>query len=262
MSARRKSTRRPRAGAGGVRYVRRCLTQMGQILVGCGHSPQTLKREFDEICLTLKEPKEPWDPTRLDYFADLPHIITHWRRDAGYTDAEGRPIPLPLHGEGPSLAALIKRVLPGRDAAEVVRSLIRSRGLRRRKGLYIPTAQFLAYSDRSAEVHGLDALSWMMDTVQHNIAGRGPYRLFERAAMNPSVPQALLPAFHRRLEERAMPFLVPTDAELGDLEASASPGPRSRVSVCVFVFQSPARGAPRGSPASAPRRERCPRGGR
>jgi hypothetical protein len=232
---------------------------VGQIFVGCGHSPQTLKREADVIWRKLKEPSNPWDPTGFDYVA-LAHIITHWRHDAAYVDSAGQPIPLPLHGEGPCLAALIERVLPGRDVAEVVRSLMRSKAVRRRKGLYVPAIQFVALTDRSAQVHSLDTLSGMMDTVQHNMAGRGPYRLFERAALNPGVPDELLPAFHRRLEERAMRFITPTDTELRDLEASASPGPRSRVGVVVFVFQSPARARSGGTPTHRPNRRR--RGGR
>ena len=262
MSARRNPSPRSSAEAGGVRYVRRCLTQVGQILVECGHSPKTLKREFDVICQNLKEPREPWDPRRLDYFADLRHIITHWRHDASYTDAQGRPKPLPLHGVGPSLATLIERVLPGRDAAAVAASLMRAKGVRRRKGLYVPTAEFIAYTDRNAEAYCLDALSWMMHTVQHNLSGQGRTPLFERSATNPSIPQAMLPAFHRRLEERAMQFLVPTDAELRDLEESGTSGPRSRVTVAVFVYQSPTRGAPRSPSANVPGRALRMRGGR
>ena len=261
MSARRKPARRPHADAGSVRYVRRYLTQVGQILVECGHSPKTLKREFDRICPSLKEPKEPWDATRFDYFADLRHVITHWRHDATYTDAQGCPKPLPLRGEDPSLGALIERVLPGRDPAAVAASLVRVKGLRRRKGLYLPTAEFIAFTGRTAEAYCLDELSWMMHTVQHNISGSRSNPLLERSATNPSVPRTMFPAFHRRLEERAMRFLVPTDAELRELEESDTPGPRSRVSVGVFVYQSPTRSPPRSPSTNAPGRPRRLRGG-
>jgi hypothetical protein len=158
MSTKPTVRRRSGTSAGGVRYARECLGRLARILVHSGHSPRRLSREFRDICDRLREPSEPWDPARLAYFADLPHIIAHWHLDPRYLDARGMPVALPLRARGPSLAALIERVLPGQDPAIVVESLMRLKGIRRTRGLYVPTERYLVFSKASARVHGLNAL--------------------------------------------------------------------------------------------------------
>jgi hypothetical protein len=222
-----------------VAYSRECLERLARILVHSGHSPAALAREFRDICNALKEPKEPWDPLQLNYWADLPHVIAHWHADPQYVDSRGVPIPLPLQAKGPSLFALARRVLPEQEPAKVVKSLLRLNGVRRNGGRYIPTGRSVSYSRASGRVHGLLALLGMLRTVERNLSGSRSAAILERAAMNPNFPVAALPAFHRRLKPRAAEFLWGTDGEMRRREMTASGGARTRLGVCVFAFEEP-----------------------
>src|SRR5580658_1240078 len=106
MSAKRR-VRRTELDAAGAEFARECLSLVARILVNGGYSPKKLLREFPGVCAGLKEPAQPWDPTRLTFYADLPHIIAHWHSDPRYMDSAGLPLQLPLRGRAPSLSALI-----------------------------------------------------------------------------------------------------------------------------------------------------------
>jgi Family of unknown function (DUF6502) len=238
---------------------------LARILVHGGHSPKRLSRDFRDICSELKEPTRPWDPTRLTFYADLPHIIAHWHSDPQYMDSRGRPVPLPLRGRGPSLSALIVRVLPGEDPASVAESLLRLKIVRRRKGLYYtPSKRSFVYPKAAARVHGMNAFLGMLRTVDHNVAGKGR-RLYERAAINPSIPVSALPAFYKWAEQFGDRFLEGADTFLQNREAEEKSGPRVRVGVDVCVFAGPAdsRVRPRRKPlrAGRVRRRKKRRGG-
>jgi hypothetical protein len=259
MSA-RPGVRRIRLRAGGAEYARECLSRLARILVHGGHSPKRLSRDFRDICSELKEPTRPWDPTRLTFYADLPHVIAHWHSDPRYMDSRGRPVPLPLRGRGPCLSALIARVLPGEAPVSVAESLVRSNSVRRRKGLYTPTKRSLVYPKAAARVHGMNAFLGMLRTVDHNVAGKGP-RLYERAAMNPSIPVSALPAFYKWAERFGDRFLEGADSFLQNREAEEKGGLRVRVGVDVCVFAGPAdsRVRPRRKPlrtGRVPRRQK------
>ena len=156
MSARRRVRRISSARGRGV--CAGCLSRLARILVHGGHSPKRLWRDFRDICSELKEPTRPWDPTRLTFYYDLPHIIAYWHSDPLYLDGKGVPVALPLRGRGPSLSALIAHVLPGEDPVSVAESLVRSNSVRRRRGLYTPTKRSVVYQKASARVHGMNAL--------------------------------------------------------------------------------------------------------
>jgi len=263
MSARRR-VRRIRSRAGDVGYPRECLSRLARILVHSGHSPKRLWRDFRDICSELKEPTRPWDPTQLTFYYDLPHIIAYWHSDPLYLDGKGVPAALPLRGRGPSLSALIARVLPGEDPASVAESLLRSKSVRCRKGLYTPNKRSVVYPKASARVHGMNAFLGMLRTVDHNVVGKGP-RLYERAAMNPSIPVSALPAFYAWVEQFGERFLEGADNFLQNREADEKSGPRVRVGVDVCVFAGPpdSRVRPRRKPVRAGRvrRRKKRRGG-
>jgi uncharacterized protein DUF6502 len=240
---------------------RECLARLARILVHSGHSPDKLVRQLRDICRQLKQPALRWDPTRLAYFADLPHVISQWHADPLYLDSEGLPIALPLGGTGPSLYALIARVLPGTDPRAVTRTLIRVRGISRRGRLYTPTGRYLVYQLASARLHALTALLGMLRTVERNVAGARRAPILERTAINPDFPARALPAFHTRLKALATEFLWNVDGDMRRREGGTTRGPRTRLGVGVFAFEEPVQEATRSGVGEAltPRIRRPPR---
>jgi Family of unknown function (DUF6502) len=226
----------------GIGYSREFLERLARILVRTGHSPKKLVQEFREVCGDLKEPRTDWDPSFLEYLADLPHVIAHWHADPQYLDSDGNPAPLRLRGHGRNLATLVARVLPGRDVGAVIDSLMRLRGIRRRGPMYVPTNRQLILNNQgeSARVHGLMALLGILRTLEHNVSpGNSRGKILERTAVNPRFPVRALPEFHRRLERLAADFLWSADGNMRRREARSTSEPAIRLGVGVFAFEDP-----------------------
>jgi hypothetical protein len=240
-----------------------CLSRLAGILVRCGHSPRALVSDLREICRTLKKPAKPWDPTRLRFLVDVPHVIALWHSDPSYLGPGGQPAALPMRGTGPSLAALIECVLPHDDPDSVVRALVRMRALRRQGGRYLPTERHLAYRQDSARLHSLYALLGMLRTVERNVAGAKSATIFERSAINPNFPVTALPALHQRLNARASEMLLDFDGYMRRRERHLIGGARTRVGVEIFAFEEPpARGQRTPRPPAPPTRRRARSQGR
>jgi hypothetical protein len=228
-----------RASAGSVDYSRETLTRLARVLVYSGHSPNVLVKLFRNICSQLKQPARRWDPTSLTYFVDLPQVVALWHSDPQYLDSLAVPLPLPFSGRGPSLSALIERVLPDEDPKAVAQTLSRVQAIRRRAGRYVPTERHVVYRRNSARVHALSALLGMLRTVERNVAGPKKAAILERAATNPNFPVSALPAFHRRLKSRAAEFLWDSYGDMRRRETPDARGPRTRLGVGVFAFEDP-----------------------
>jgi hypothetical protein len=220
-----------------LEHSREILERMARILVHNGHSPKHLAGEFRIICGRLREPNRQWDPRKLKYFFELPEIIALWHADPQYLDNRGRPIALSLRGRGPSLSALIDRVLPNEDPTSVTRSLMRIQGVRKKGRQYTPTDRYFSYSRESGQVHGLTALLGLLRTLERNVSGPKKIAILERTALNPNFPLSALPAFHRRLKAQAGQVLWTIDGEMRRQEQKKTKGPRVRLGVGIFAFE-------------------------
>src|SRR5262249_9718966 len=138
---------------------------------------------------------------------DVPHVLALWHTDPTYLGPSGQPAALPMRGSGPSLAALIKCVLPHDDPESGVRALMRMGALRRLGSRYLPTEPHVADREDTARLHSLHAMLGMLRTVERNVAGARGAAIFERSAVNPNFPVTALPALHRRLKARASQML-------------------------------------------------------
>jgi|ERR1700733_116085 hypothetical protein len=247
-----------RGSAGSVDYSRETLTRLARVLVYSGHSPSVLVKLFRNICGQLRQPARRWDPTSLTYFVDLPQVVALWHSDPQYLDSRGAPLPLPFSGRGPSLCALIERVLPDEDPKAVAQTLSRMQAIRRRAGRYVPTERHVVYRRNSARVHSLNALLGMLRTVERNVAGPKKAAILERAATNPNFPVSALPAFHRRLKTKAGEFLWDTYGDMRRRSATNARGPRTRLGVGIFAFEDPILPLPAVRKPGAPRKRHAP----
>jgi len=222
-------------------YSRELLRLMARVLTLTGHSPGRLASQFHSICRGLKEPKHPWDPFSLHFVWDLPHVMARWHSDPQYLDSRGSPLALPLKGPGPSVTALIERVLPDADAEAVVEALRQVDGIRRRGGRYRPTGRHLALQHQRVIgwLHGLTLLLGLLRTVERNIAHPEGATLLERAAINPRFPVRYLPEMHQRFKDRATTFLWQTDGEMRKRERPSDPGEIVRLGLGIFAFEDP-----------------------
>jgi hypothetical protein len=234
-------TKLPARRAAQTASSREFLGRLARILVGSGHSPKALSREFRDICAHLAEPRHRFDPEHLGFVADLPHVLARWHADPRFVDSGGAPLPLPRRARGASLEGLIRAVLPQAEPSKVVRALLDLRAVARQGARYVPTGRYLAYNAQhaSALAHGLTALLGMLSTLEQNLFGGTSGALLERAAMNPRFPVEYLDQFHKRLRRRAGDFLFSMDRDMRRYEARPAHTRTTRLGVCVFAFEEP-----------------------
>jgi hypothetical protein len=256
----RKGPSRSTRARQGVDYAHLLLETCARIFVRSGYSPRALAQDFQQICRGLKEPKVHWDPDRLNFVSDLPHIMAEWYTDPQYLDVRGAPRELPWKARGPSLSALIEQVLPSADPKKVVTALVQLRAVRQRGRLYIARGRELSYINQtqSAVAHGLTALLGMANTLETNIWGKRRGTLFERAAMNPRFPVQSLPVFYERLKAQADPFVWGVDRDMRRYEKREGGGRTTRLGVCVFAFEDVRRDSNRVGAHTRGRRGRRP----
>lgn len=240
----RRAARAPvRLGKSGVQakadYSWECLSRLAKILVRCGHSPKALVSQLQRICATLREPSRQFDPRRLSFLADLPHVLALWHTDPNYVDERGSPAALPLQGPDPSLGSLIGRVLPHEDPRAVGRTLLRMQGIRRRGTRYLPTGKLVPFRQDTVLMHSLSILMRMLRTIERNVAGSWDTALLERNTTHPSFPVSALPGFHRRLKRQASDFLWDLEGDMQRREKRIRGGKRTRVGVEIFAFEEP-----------------------
>ena len=150
-------------------------------------------------------------------------VMTGWHRDAEFLDAAGRPLDLPMSGEGASLESLLRRYAGDIPATALEKELLRShtvermadgryRALRR---YYMPSPMDGLAVERSGSV-----LADLVATVEHNLAsaGREPTR-FEGRAQNRRIDPRHLPAWRAFMEREAQGFLQHLDDCLSTHEA-------------------------------------------
>lgn len=252
MKRTRRSSRphnRSSAAPGGSREF---LERAARILVECGFHPNDLVREFEEVCSKLKASEHEWNPSTLSYIHDLPQVLTYWHHEPEYVDDRGRPLPLLLFDEGPSLSKLVARVSPSCDPQEVADTLLRLKAIRRVRDRFVPKDASTLLEGEALRVHAFIMILALLRTVDHNIQRKldDDTRLLERAVTGVRFPVSQLPELQQEMRRRGKQFATDIDALLLRSEVpSNSTEPFTRVTCGVFfgydtLGDTPAAAAP------------------
>jgi hypothetical protein len=130
----------------------------------------------------------------------LGHVVYRWLRTSKYLDDDGRPLRLPLRGQGASLQSLFRETghinyFP--SGVEHLRSVGRVKKVR--NGRYLPCAEVSIVQSLSPELVELLAqtINRVVATVLHNTSLRkkNAIRLVERVTMVPDLPGKEVNAF-------------------------------------------------------------------
>jgi hypothetical protein len=180
------------------------------------------RREVRKQREKLEKTSEPL----TGYVTKASLVLSAWHLDPEFVDARGKPLALPLEGDGPSFASLVRRC-GGGDVrnSTLLRELKSAGAIVEREDGHIEAVL------RSYIPHSMDeqlirlwgtVLADVGTTYVHNLTRtpRTPSR-FERAAVNASIPKSDLPAFRALLEKEGQAFLERIDAWLTEHQATA-----------------------------------------
>jgi hypothetical protein len=169
------------------------------------------RRDVRRLRLALSKDASP----AIGYMSKASQVLDAWHHDPEFIDAERKPRILPLEGDGPSVAKLVRRVAPGLPPGAMVKEL-KSAGaiaqlpdgnLQALQRSYIPRH----VPEEQARLWG-SVLRDLATTVGYNITreSRKP-ALFERRAINLRVDADALPEFRAFLEREGQQFLERID---------------------------------------------------
>ncbi|MFO1406368.1 MAG: DUF6502 family protein [Steroidobacteraceae bacterium] len=151
-------------------------------------------------------------------------VMTGWHLDADFIGADGRPLDLPMDGDGACLEALLRRYAGDIPATALVKELIRSQTIERTndgryralRRYYMPSPMDARAVERSGSV-----LADLVATVEHNLArGERESARFEGRAQNRRIDPRHLPAWRAFMEREAQGFLERVDEWLSTHEAT------------------------------------------
>ncbi|MDB6088672.1 MAG: hypothetical protein JWN85_1456 [Gammaproteobacteria bacterium] len=162
---------------------------------------------------------EAAEPALTGYVTKASVVLTAWHLDPEFLDKKGKPALLPVEGEGPTFAGLLRRcetgdVRPSTLLKELLSSgAVRQRADGRLEALernYIPQAM-----DEKLILLWGTVLADVASTYVHNLTrnAKTPAR-FERVAVNDRVAVAALPEFRNFLDREGQAFLERIDAWL------------------------------------------------
>ena len=153
-------------------------------------------------------------------------VLSAWHQDGEFLDSGGRPLPLPLEGEGVSFAALLRRCGAGDvRPSTLLKELLSARAVHQRpdgrleplKRSYVPQSM----DEKLINMWG-KRITDLAKTYVHNLthSARVAPR-FERAAVNDRIDASAQPEFQKFLEQEGEAFLERVDAWLTAHQAGA-----------------------------------------
>jgi hypothetical protein len=179
-------------------------------------------------------------------------VLQGWYQDPEFVGPYGIPLELPLEGDDPTFATLVRRYSGDMPARAILEELKRvgsveelPDGLLRAASRQYITSEL---DPDSARYFG-GAIHDLASTIAHNLdPERSDPTLFERAMLREELASALLPQFRAFLEREGMLFLERLEDwvdreenELGESQGDDEPNETSRVGVGVYLFQDDKR---------------------
>lgn len=177
------------------------------------------------------------------YITKAALVLSAWHLDSTFLDGKGRPLALPLDGEGASFETLVRRCGGGDVRASTLLKELKSAGAVRQladkrveplQRHYIPHEM----DEQLIRLWGT-VLADIGATYVNNLTrpGREPLR-FERSATNDRIAKAALPEFRKFLEAEGQAFLERVDAWLAAHEVKdATGGAVIRLGTGVYHIQ-------------------------
>lgn len=221
-------------------------------LARCGGSPQAMTAAFAEACESIPRSLIETGRRVTREMVEAAHIFSLWFNDPLYLDRSGRPLPLSLRGDAPSIETLVRRVDSALDVQGVFKFLLKSNGLRKLGRRYVPMSRTLrlrgtgdaAYSSNLRNVLAL------LRTIERNTQPESQVTgSFEFVAENPHFPLRAREDFAARVRQAGLNLLGDMDSTMLSYERNrAYDEPTVRMGVGVYLFDDGGQSEPAENP--------------
>lgn len=188
---------------------------------------------------------QPDDRESAESYNRASRVISGWRRDPHFLDAEGNPSVLAATGEERSFSELVRRYSGDMPFRAVLDELVRvgtveidaAGRVRLRARAYLPAR------DDGMKIHILGTdVSSLITTIDHNLqANQTPF--FQRKVKYDNLPEEILPRFREMSAESAQGLLEKFDRWLSRHDRDANPSVkgtgRRTAGLGIYYFEEP-----------------------
>jgi hypothetical protein len=169
----------------------------------------------------------------------LARVLTGWYESPGFTDDEGRPLPLAVDGPAPSFTALVRAFSGDIYPRIILDELVEVGAVRISKDgkLRAVTRRYTAGGAEPAAIEHLGSTTRnLLETLEHNLSSPVDERLFDDSVVSVRLDRAALPLLRRLIRQRGAAFLEDIEGWVSEHELPDSPdGVRAGVMVQMFV---------------------------
>jgi hypothetical protein len=194
----------------------------------------------------LSEMDPPTTRRQQEQYNRAARVISGWRRDKGYLDDQGRPIAVPLTGEGATFENLVKRFSGDMPYRAVLDELTRLGSLELESNGRVRLIQeaFMPTADEAIKFHILGTdVGLLIATIDHNIDPDKKPPYFQRKVYYDNLPDEVLADFRRMSGHSAQNLLDNMDRYLAINDRDVNPEikgtGRNVTGIGVYYFQKP-----------------------
>lgn len=209
-----------------------------RISVITGFSRKEVKR--------LSELDPPTTRLQKEQYNRAARVISGWRRDNDYMDDQGRPIVIPIVGEGATFETLVKRFSGDMPYRAVLDELTRLGALKLESGNRVRLVQeaFMPTADEAIKFHILGTdVGFLISTIGHNIDPDKQQPFFQRKVYYDNLPDEVLADLRRMSGISAQKLLDDLDRYLAindrDVYPELEGTGRNIVGIGIYYFQKP-----------------------
>lgn len=209
-----------------------------RISVITGFSRKEVKR--------LSELDPPTNQRRTEQYNRAARVISGWRRDSDYVDDQGRPIAIPVTGEGTTFETLVKRFSGDMPHRAVLDELTRLGALKLESDNRVRLVRdtFMPKADEAMKFHILGTdVGLLISTIGHNIEPEKQPVFFQRKVYYDNLPEEVLTDLRRMSGLSAQKLLNNMDRYFAVNDRDVNPElkgtGRNVAGIGIYYFEKP-----------------------
>ena len=194
----------------------------------------------------MQEISRPEDTERDEKYNRAARVISAWRREREFLDAQGKPSTLSISGPWSTFSEIVRRFSGDVPVRAILDELLRIGAVRQldngkiqlRKKAYVPET---SEADK-LHILGTD-VGHLISTIDYNLQPKVTTARFQRKVSYDNLPDEVLPAFRKLSAKQAQKLLEKMDEWLAGNDRDVTPSiegtGRNLAGLGIYYFEEP-----------------------
>ena len=199
--------------------------------------------------MRVRNLSQPDDHASAEKYNRAARVISAWRREKDFLDAEGKPASLPMVGPVGTFSELVKRFGGDVPARATLDELIRVGAVARLEDgrVSLLTRSYIPESGDADKHHILGTdVGHLISTIDHNLKHGAIDPFFQRKVAYDNLPDEVLLKFRRLSAKRGQALLESLDRWLAQHDRDVTPtvkgSGRNKAGLGIYYFEEPYSG--------------------